>query len=466
MNPFFRVAPILNLCLVIVLSACTQSRPTSGESQSEYVRVIQPIFDAKCTTCHSGGQSATGLQLDSWDHIMAGSSFGEAVIAFDADNSLLIELATKYTGGSHPSELDGPMLAELEIQQLKDWIDRGAQGPQSQIPFADSRNLIYVTNQGEATVNVIDSESNTVARRVDMTTLGFESTAKPHHIAVEDDGSFWYVSLISGNTVLKFSRANELVGRAEFLVPGLLALDSNSDRLYVGRSMAAVNPPTRIGFIDRSTMDIEEIEVFHPRPHAIAVDPSGQFVISGSLGENRMLAVDVTSGDGSPQSVDGPIHTLVQFAISPDGSTLIVGGQLTGKLFFYDVTRLPEMRLVKTIDVNMAPWHPIFSPDGSAAYLANKMANTVTVIDMERKEVSTVISGKSLSQPHGAALSHDGRYLYISGNNLDGTYEPRYDLGDNALVGTVSIIDTSTLEIVKVLEVGGYPSGAGSSRAR
>lgn len=396
---------------------------------------------------------------------MAGSSRGEAIIAFDAENSLLIELATKYKAGSHPEELSSASLTDSEIQLIKDWVDSGAPGPDDQIPFADSKDLIYVTNQGEGTVNVIDTGSNTVVRRIDLTALGFAATSKPHHIAVEDDGSFWYVSMIAENRVLKFSRGNELVGQVEFQVPGLMALDATSDLLFVGRSMAAVNPPQSVGFIDRTNMSIEEVEVFHPRPHAIAVSSTGKYVFSGSLGENRIITVNVETGDGTRHTVAGPIHTLVQFGVTPDGKAMIVGGQLTGKLFFYDISNAPELILLKTIDVNAGPWHPIFSPDGKYAYLANKMANTLTVVDMESRSVAKVIEGEGFSQPHGTALSADGKYLYVSNNNLDGFYTPRFDLGDNEFVGTVVIINTESLEIVKVLEVGAYPSGAGSRRA-
>ena len=477
MKPLTRNGAIVLVLTLSIHPACAQSSSvtnsttnsitisTTNSGQSVYSDVIQPIFTAKCSFCHGGSSLDAGLSLESWGQVMAGSSRGAAVIAFDAENSLLVELATKYQAGSHPEELSSASLSDAEIQQIKDWINSGAPGPAEQIPFADSNDFIYVTNQGEGTVNVIDTGSNTVVRRVDLTALGFAVMSKPHHIAVEEDGSYWYVSMIAENRVLKFSRDNELVGQAEFQVPGLMALDPASDLLFVGRSMAAVNPPQSIGFIERSSMDIEEVEVFHPRPHAIAVSSSGDYVFSGSLGENRIIAVNVESRDGTRHSVEGPIHTLVQFGVTPDGQTMIVGGQLTGKLFFYDISNAPELTLLKTIDVNSAPWHPVFSPDGKFAYLANKMANTVTVIDMESQSIAKVIEGEGLSQPHGAALSANGKYLYVSNNNLNGHYTPHFDLGDNELAGTVVIIDTHSMEIVKVLEVGAYPSGAGSRRA-
>ena len=101
-------------------------------------------------------------------------------------------------------------------------------------------NLLYVCNQAAATISVIDMDRNIVVKTIDLQALGLPATSKPHHVQVEPDGSYYYVSLIGANTVLKFDRSDELVGRVEFEVPGLLQLDVHSDRLYVGRSMAAV----------------------------------------------------------------------------------------------------------------------------------------------------------------------------------------------------------------------------------
>ena len=100
-----------------------------------------------------------------------------------------------------------------------------------------------------------------VVATIDLTELGFTPNCKPHHVAVEADGSHWYVSLIADWRVLKFDRDNNLVGQAEFETPGMLSIDPTNDLLYVGRSMAAVNPPMRIGVIERSSMAVEEVDV-------------------------------------------------------------------------------------------------------------------------------------------------------------------------------------------------------------
>jgi DNA-binding beta-propeller fold protein YncE len=292
---------------------------------------------------------------------------------------------------------------------------------------------------------------------VDLKELGFDAGAKPHHIAVEPDGAHWYVSLISAGRVLKFTRDNELVGQAEFEVPGLLELDPSSDHLFVGRSMAAVNPPQRIGMIDTNTMETEELEVFIPRPHALAVAPNGKFVYSASLAENRMTVINIETGDTEFHDLDGPTHTLVDLQISPDGKTMISGGQLTSKFFFFDSEDQAGVPIQKIIDVDAAPWHPVFNREGTRAYFANKMADKVTILNMETREVEAVIEGNGLAQPHGTALSSDGRYLYVSNQNMNMAYTS----ADGSNPGTVVVIDTQSAEIVKVLEVGTLPSGAG-----
>ena len=108
------------------------------------------------------------------------------------------------------------------------------------------------------------------------------------------------------------------------------------------------------------------------------------------------------------------------------------------------------------------PWHPVYSLDGKYVYFGNKGAHTVTVVDMDTQTVDAVIEGNGLAQPHGAALTADGKYLYVTNNNLDGTYQPEGSETENP-VGTVTVINTETRTIEKVIEVGNYPSGIGTN---
>ena len=262
----------------LLLMACVPSGPQGAGATPahdshniKFSEQILPLLQQKFAPLL---QNETGLRLDSWQSLMAGSDFGEVLIAFDADNSLLIELATKLDA-AHALRPHAEALTPEDIDLVRRWIDEGARNDEGAVPYAEAEYLLYACNQGTAVVSVIDMEANVVIRTVKLQPLGFTENSRPHHTAVEPDGSFWYVSLIGDDKVLKFNRDNELVAQTDFERPGMLALHPTQDLLFVGRSMKAVKPPQRIGMIQRSDMTIEEIDVFFSRPHALAIHPDG-----------------------------------------------------------------------------------------------------------------------------------------------------------------------------------------------
>lgn len=397
-------------------------------------------------------EADAGLSLESWSTLIRGSDRGEVVIPYDADRSLLIELAER-AGAAGPSEEN--------LARVRRWIDEGARNDAGDVPYADADQLLYVCNQGSAVISIIDMEANVVIRTIDLQDLGFSGNAKPHHAAVAPDGSYWYVSLIGENAVLKFNRDNELIDRISFDVPGMLAVNPTEEALYVGRSMSAVNPPPRIGVVEPNQSDVEELDVFYPRPHALAVDPTGRFVYSASLAVNQLAAVNVAGPDVDIHDIPGPHHSLVQFAVAPDGQTVIAGGEMSGQLLFFDLADPLSPTVSRAIDLGGAPWHPVITPAGAYAYVPRKNADAVSVVGMASRSEEAVITGEGLAEPHGSAIRSDGRYVYVSNNNLRGGYTPRYNLGGDP-PGTVVVIDTATREIVKVLEVENYPTGIGT----
>ncbi len=325
-----------------------------------------------------------------------------------------------------------------------------------QVTGVQGQELLYVASQEEVTVAVIDMSTNQLVETVDLKEFGYSETAKAHHTAVEPDGSHWYVSLIAAGKILKFDRVNHLVGETAFETPGMLSLDPESDLLYVGRSMAAVNPPQRIGVIHRPSMELQEVDVFFPRPHALTVDTRGNRFFSASLGQNSVAYASLGEEDVDLLGLDGMNHMLVQFAVSPDGNWMVGGGQMTGDLLIFDLNgEVPEV--VNSIEVGGQPWHPSFTPNGHFVWIPNQAKNTVTVVDTRSWTISNVITHPALAEPHGSAVSSDGSTIYISGRNVAGTYRPA-DGGDGR-PGTVVAIDARTHEVVAVIEVGRYAAG-------
>lgn len=337
-----------------------------------------------------------------------------------------------------------------------------------------SPDWLYVCNQDDATISVIDIPTRRVIRTIDLQELGFSASARPHHVVVEPDGSHWYVSLIGEGLVVKLDREDRVVGTAPFETPGMMALHPTEDLLFVGRSMTAVNPPRRIAVIRRSEMSIDEIDVFFPRPHAMVLNPGTGVVYTASLGVNQIAAVDPETERAVLTDVEGPAHALMQFALSPDGSTLAMSAELSHTVFFFDIAEDPlNPRQVAAVDVEAQPFDPVFTPDGRTLWLGNKSANTITAIDAEIHEVVAVLDDPRVRQPHGAAVSADGRWVLISSTNVRPDHamheQADHESGDagepaSSGAGSIVVIDAASREIEAVIDVGNNATGIAVGR--
>ena len=272
---------------------------------------------------------------------------------------------------------------------------------------------LYVPNQNDATVMVLDARTGALTATVDLRAAGFTANAKPHAVIAEPDGSAWYVTLIGDGFVAKFDRENRLQGRAKMETPGMLALDPRHDRVYASRSMTAVSAPSSIGIIRRSDMALlEELDVILPRPHAIAVDTvSGRVWVSG-LGDNRIAAID-TAGRVELTDVPGPLHAYVTFALSPDGTRLAASTQLTSRLLLFDVRgKLPAP--VAAAEVLPFGYQIAWAPDGRSVWLGNQRSGAVTQVSADPWAVAGVVRDSAFAEPHGVAVSADGGTIYVS----------------------------------------------------
>lgn len=330
---------------------------------------------------------------------------------------------------------------------------------------------LYVPNQNDASVTILDAASGRVLETVDLRTFGFSANARPHAIVAEPDGSAWYVSLIGDNAVARFDRDNRLAGRAPMETPGMLALDPRHDRLYASRSMTAVNPPASIGVIRRSDMAlVEELDVILPRPHAIAADTvSGRVYVSG-LGDNRIAVVD-TAGRVELAAVPGPLHAYVTFDLSPDGTRLAASTQLTSSLLAFDVR---DGTPVQSAAVEVLPfgYQIAWAPDGRAVWLGNQRSGAVTVVDAATWRVAAVVRDSAFQEPHGVALSRDGRTVYVSSHGRQTAPSARtpadtmhggMHAGEGAARGggTLTVIDAASRTVRRVVPVGRFAVAIG-----
>ena len=92
-------------------------------AQVDYETQIQTIFNSNCTSCHiDGGAYYGGLDLSSYDSLMAGGNSGAVIVPSDHTNSYLWQ---RVNNGEMPPG-NNPDLSSDEIDLIAQWIDEGA----------------------------------------------------------------------------------------------------------------------------------------------------------------------------------------------------------------------------------------------------------------------------------------------------------------------------------------------------
>jgi len=443
--------------------------PTPGFDEVDvisYDQHIQPIFDQRCASCHAEDAPDAGLRLDGWTWLIQGSNRGEAIIPFSADDSRMINMLNPVVPYPHPVDVGKQRVSEEEFGLLKRWIDEGAIGPLESSPFASSINLLYVTHEAEPAVSIIDTDAWLVVRKVHLEDFGFSSRARAHHVAVEPDGSFWSGSVGSTESsdaqgVLKFNRQNELAGQYQTQNPGRIVLHPLQDVLYVSRTLTSSDPRSILE-LRRSDLLALEIPVTFAGAHSLAIRPFGDYLFSSSADVDQMMIINLNNLDVQFHDIQGVKQGFSQFAISPDGSRMWGAGTQSNSIALFDISNPNLVVQRQSMFLGASPLDLTFLPNGSSLYVTVPNADKVSVLNTSLEMIDQEITHDGVQGPAGIATTENGHYIFVSNRNQLGAYPARYPMGEPLPPGTVVIIETSTNQVVKVLEVGPEPGLMGS----
>jgi hypothetical protein len=100
--------------IIELTNVLDESLPTYPEADLTWNDLVGPILKARCVACHGG---TAGLNLDSYEGVLAGGNFGPAIISGNAEESLLVKLQRN----GHPNSL-----APRELGWIEAWINAGA----------------------------------------------------------------------------------------------------------------------------------------------------------------------------------------------------------------------------------------------------------------------------------------------------------------------------------------------------
>ena len=112
------------------LFLCALSLVPVAGAAVDFTREIQPIFAKHCYSCHGAEKQKGGLRLDAKSAAMTGGDEGKVIIPGRSSESSLIALVS----GAKEDKImppKGERLSQQQVAKLREWIDTGAEWPES-----------------------------------------------------------------------------------------------------------------------------------------------------------------------------------------------------------------------------------------------------------------------------------------------------------------------------------------------
>lgn len=448
-----------------------------------YSAHVQPIFNRSClgSGCHSGTNPAEALALESWSSVMNGSEHGAMVVAYRPDRSHLIFHVNTDSMLAPMAEPRMPPVGPLDREEvvfLMRWIAEGARNDDGDVPFSTMpMGKVYVTNQAEDEIAVIDIATNLLARMIPVGSLSnlVSPPEAPHNVVVDPQKDFFYVNLIVGNEIWKYRVSDDgfegKLALGDRRAPAQIAITPDGSKGYVS-NFDLTGTHRGVQVFNAQTMDLLG-EIRDQRmiaTHGVQLTHDGNWLwTANELSDN--LTIIRTDDDSivafvkvDPSVPDLPSGVAgfrpYQLVFSHDDAYAYVTCRMSNDVrIFATETR----QLVGVVPVGVNPLILDITPDGRYVYVANRgvggsPSTTVSVVRTSDRTELLKISDVGV-EPHGVAVTPDGRFVYVSCENVNNPEPPHHPTIGLKTPGTVAVIETATNQVIKRIEVGAFAAG-------
>lgn len=301
------------------------------------------------------------------------------------------------------------------------------------IALAPDGKRLYVSNASSDSVSVIDTTNLQVVQTLPT---GFE----PSGVVTDRDGSFLYVAnrLSNDLSVIDLKTGTEIKRLAAGQGASYLALSPDgkwiyATHIYPNRGPARTAPESEITVIDTSTQRVVERKNLH--------NVAGMFHVATSLDGKLGVVAQLRP------------KNLIPLAHVEHG--WVFGDSLS--LFGSDVNGIVQVPLDELDRYYALPWGIAIAPDKSKLFVTTAGSGSVTAIDLQRLLTTVRARSKSFANdlsastdyvssripvghnPRGIVCSPDGKRLYVA-NRLD---------------DTISVIDPKAEKVVSTIDLGG-----------
>lgn len=439
------------------------STGNGGNSVGEagcFPEAVANIIVTKCATagCHNAATHSGGFTMDTWEHLFDGGSNGAAVIPYSPEYSSFLYFVNpdSTNGDLYNSDattrmpLGGTPLTKAEYKTLRDWIKSGAPNCKGVVPFssnADTRQKIYMSQQGCDLVAVIDAEKKVVMRYIKV---GVQEgvTESPHCLRTSNDGKNAFVCFIGGTSLQRINTSTDQVDNS-IVIPSVNA-QPRWNILYITPDNKNVlvcdyNPSGGAVMLDAITMSPIAKKYYSPMdmPHGITSSAgfdtmyisaqNGNTIYKIATNNTNVDLAQKISLDGNPttqKTVSGSTPDPHEVVMVPDGSKYIVTCQNTNEVKVVDAhTNIVLKTFTMGDGVGVYPQEVAISHTNKYAYISCQDKNgpatykgSVFIFNYETLAVAGTISANDgkLSQPHGLTVDDRNNVLYVSNTNTDG----------------------------------------------
>jgi len=289
--------------------------------------------------------------------------------------------------------------------------------------------LAYVSNNGDNSVSVIDTSTNTAVATVEVGLWPDDVVVNPAgtraYVANEFSHDVWVIDTSTNRPI-----ATVEVGG----MPSGVAVTPDGTRVYVTNS-----GNTTVSVIDTSNNTVVATVEGMLFPFDVAVKPDGTRVYATNSGYPTVSVIDTSTNTiVATVPVAGYPHGV---AVNPFGTQAYVVTNDSNRVSVIDTS---TNTVIATVGVGSEPVGVAVKPDGTRAYVANRADNNVSVIDTSSYTV--VVTVAVGTGPQGVAMSPDGTRAYVT----------------NTASSNVSVIDTSNNTVVATIPVGYHPITLGN----
>lgn len=290
----------------------------------------------------------------------------------------------------------------------------------------DQLRRVYVPNSDAGTVSVIDPETYEV---VEEHRVG----VKPHHVTPSWDMQTLYALDTAGDLLIPFDPATAQPGDP-------IPVEDPYNLYFSPDGELAIVVAERYRRIDLRDPETWELVAQVPVPHAGVnhgdFSADGRYFYASTEWSGWVVKIDLEEHRIVEESQVGV--EVIDMKLSPDGEVLFAADQDQNGVVVLDAENLSEERFIPT---GQGAHGLYFSRDTTKLYVSNRLAGTVSVIDVASREVADTWTIPDGGSPDMGGVSVDGTELWLSG---------RYH-------GEVYVFDTETGELDHRI-----PTGEGS----